>query len=233
MRNYVLINNSSSLNKAGLAISELPPITKPLMRSLVEEIDGKDGDIVTKLGYSAYDKEMTIGLYPGYDINAIISFFNQSGKITFSNEPDKYYNFEILEQIDYEALLKFKTAVVTFHCQPFKYPISETAITTTAVNTDITVNNLGNYFAKPTITIVGNGTVNVYLGSTQIFSVEVSGTVVIDTTNLEAYNPSTLELMNRNVTGNISNLKIDPGNNTMKFTGDLTSATISNYTRWL
>lgn len=233
MRNYVIINNINSLTKNGLAINELPSISKPLMRSLVEEIDGRDGDIVTPLGYSAYDKEMSIGLYPSYDINSIISFFNQSGKITFSNEPDKYYNFEILEQIDYAALLKFKTAVVTFHCQPFKYPVSETAIVTTAVNTAITVNNQGNYYSKPTLTIVGSGTVNVYIGDSQIFSVEVDGTVVIDSENLEAYNPSTMALMNRNVTGNISNLKLTPGSNTMKFTGDLTSVTISNYSRWL
>lgn len=125
-RLYVIINDVSSLDIEGLYIEELPPISKPLMRTLREEIDGRDGDIVTKLGYSAYDKEMKIGLAQNYDINEVISFFNSKGKIQFSNELDKYYNFEILDQIDFESLQTFKSAVVTFHCQPFKYPMNET-----------------------------------------------------------------------------------------------------------
>ena len=127
-RLYVIINDVSSLDIEGLFIEELPTISKPSMRSLREEIDGRDGDIVTKLGYSAYDKEMKIGLAQNYDINEVISFFNSKGKIQFSNELDKYYNFEILEQIDFESLQTFKSAVVTFHCQPFKYPMNETPI---------------------------------------------------------------------------------------------------------
>ena len=76
MINYVIINGVNSNTKTGLMINELPPITKPSMRTDTEEIDGRDGDIITKLGYSAYDKEITIGLAGDYDINEVISFFN-------------------------------------------------------------------------------------------------------------------------------------------------------------
>ena len=73
MRNYVIINGVNSLTINGLAIKELPPISKPLMRATLETIDGRDGDITTYLGYSAYDKEMEIGLFGNYDINNIIA----------------------------------------------------------------------------------------------------------------------------------------------------------------
>ena len=125
MRNYVIINGVNSLDIQGLAINNLPPITKPMIRTQREEIDGRDGDIVTELGYSAYDKQMEIGLYGNFDIDAIIKYFTGEGTIVFSNEEDKYYNFKILDQIDYEKLLKFKTATITFHCQPFKYSLEE------------------------------------------------------------------------------------------------------------
>ena len=126
MRYYVILNGVNSLTKQGLAINEMPPITKPSMRVQREEIDGRDGDIITNLGYSAYDKELEIGLYgESYDINDIIAFFNNSGTVVFSDEPDKYYNYQIINQIDYEKLIKFKTATVVFHCQPFKYPLNE------------------------------------------------------------------------------------------------------------
>lgn len=127
MKNYVIINGVSSQTITGLMINELPPITKPEMRTQREEIDGRDGDIITKLGYSAYDKTITIGLFgSGYDVNSIISFFNSEGTIVFSNEPDKYYNFTMLSEFDIERLQIFKTASITFHCQPFKYPLTET-----------------------------------------------------------------------------------------------------------
>lgn len=128
MRNYVIINGVNSNTINGLAINELPPITKPPMRVLQEEIDGRDGDITTNLGYGAYDKVMTIGLFHTFDINQIIAFFNGTGTIVFSNEPDKKYNYKIIEQIDYEKLISFKTATVTLHCQPFKYPLEETPL---------------------------------------------------------------------------------------------------------
>ena len=146
MRYYVIINGINSLTIPGLAIKDLPPISKTLMRNQKETIDGRDGDIITELGYSAYDKALTIGLYGSYDINDIIAFFNQKGTIVFSDEPDKYYNFTILDQIDYDKLVKFRTATIRIHCQPFKYPLTETPEEmelkfVTGTGTDLTLNN--------------------------------------------------------------------------------------------
>ena len=146
MRNYVIINEINSNTIQGLAINILPPITKPMMRSQIEEIDGRDGDLVTELGYSAYDKTMEIGLWGTYDIDAIIKYFTGEGTIVFSTEPDKYYYLKILNQIDYEKLLKFKKATVTLHCQPFKYLVEETPLEeqyeyVEDTGTDITLDN--------------------------------------------------------------------------------------------
>lgn len=118
---YIIINGKDSRTITGLLIQRLPPISKPLFRTEIEEIDGRNGDIITDLGFSAYDKELEIGLHGNFDINEIIAFFNSSGKITFSNEPDKYYDFSIVQQIDFEKLLRFRTATVAIHVQPFKY----------------------------------------------------------------------------------------------------------------
>ena len=127
--NYIELNGVRSSSITGLLIQSLPPVSKPLIRTEIEEIDGRDGDIVTKLGYSAYDKEIEIGLRGDFDVNQVIAYFDSEGVVTFSNEPDKYYHYQIIEQIDFERLIRFRTAKVTFHVQPFKYPVSETPVT--------------------------------------------------------------------------------------------------------
>lgn len=127
--NEIILNGVSSNTLTGLIIMTLPPISKPKIRVDVEEIDGRDGDITTELGYSAYDKTFEIGLSYGYDINQIIKFFSSSGTVTFSNESTKYYYYQILEQIDFDKLIRFKTATVTMHVQPFKYSVTETTQT--------------------------------------------------------------------------------------------------------
>ena len=98
-----------------------------------------------------------------------------------------------------------------------------------------TVDNEGNIYAKPTIDIEGSGAVEVYLNNNQIFSIDLSNNneCIIDTTNLEAYDPDTSQLMNRQVTGDYSNFVLNTGENQVKVSGNVTKATISNYTRWL
>ena len=125
MRNYIILNDVNSNTINGLLIQELPPISKPKMRTQIEEIDGRAGDIVTQLGYAAYTKTISIGLYGDFDIDEVISYFNSAGTVVFSNEPDKYYNYEIIDQIDFNRLVRFRTAKVKMHVQPFKYPTEE------------------------------------------------------------------------------------------------------------
>lgn len=121
MINYIELNGEKSTSVKGLIIQSLPPISKPKMRTSIETIDGRDGDIVTKLGYSAYDKQLSIGLHGDFDVDDAIAFFDSEGEVVFGNEPDKYYRYQILDQIDFERLVRFRTAKVKMHVQPFKY----------------------------------------------------------------------------------------------------------------
>ena len=378
MNNFIILNGIDSRTIPGLIISTLPPITKPQMRSSVETIDGRDGDLITKLGFSAYDKEIEIGLANNYDVDQVISYFNSEGQAVFSNELDKYYNYTILEQIDFEKLLRFKKAKVKFHVQPFKYSNIEKAInfdnseqvltdnlltinypnnsnagidytlvdektfilngtatfghqipletgnqtwevgqyeisfklldgsynqigngpfgflfyladsvqelssnfnssgsvviniseeitaspylwigfseqafaefnnakfeidvkrveTTYAVNT-IKVRNYGNYFSKPIITLSGSGIINLSLNNYQMFSIDfgdMASTITLDIENMNAYNPNTQELMNRQVQGNYDNFQLRVGLNNITWGGDLSNIQVSNYSRWL
>lgn len=236
MRNYIELNGQSSNEIIGLLIQQLPPISKPKMRTQVDEIDGRAGDIVTKLGFSAYDKIVEIGLYSNFDIDDVITYFNGSGKVVFSNEPDKYYNYQILDQIDYERLIRFRTAKVKFHVQPFKYSAVEGVLKFTSfTNDEIAVINNGNYISKPIITITGSGTINLSLNGNQIFVIDMGDNeqIVIDTNLMEAYNPTNQVLLNRSVTGNYDNFSLNVGKNTISWSGTISEIDIENYSRWI
>ena len=232
--NTVILNGISSTLIKGLLVQELPPITKPKIRTMVEEVDGRDGDIVTKLGYSAYDKEMVIGLHGNYDINQVISFFNSEGEVIFSNEPDKFYNYQILNEIDFERLVRFRTAKVKMHVQPFKYSaVDNNLVFSTSNITQISVTNIGNYFSRPKFTLHGSGVINLSINGVEILTIDLGNEeyMTIDAETKNAYKDGVLK--NRKVSGDYGNLNLNIGSNTISWVGTLTEIDIENYSRWI
>lgn len=227
----IILNGVDSDTVNGLLIQRLPPIIKPALRVAVEEIDGRDGDIVTPLGYSAYDRDLLIGLRRNFDLDEIIAYFNGSGEAVFSNEPDKIYRYRIIEQIDYEALGRLKQATVVFHCQPFKLENGETPVTFTSSETVI---NKGNVYARPYIEITGEGTVGIYLDGSEMLSLEMGAsetTFVIDLEEQNAYEGS--NLVNRQVTGDYSAFTLPVGSSVLSVSGTVSDVTVTNYSRWI
>ena len=124
MRDYIILNGVNSNTISGLLISTLPSISKPKIRTQTEEIDGRDGDIVTKLGYSAYDKEIEIGLYGNYDTDEVIEYFKQfedSIQKSTSGKEIAELNKQIEDKINY--LLGYEASK-----DLFKEPITATTV---------------------------------------------------------------------------------------------------------
>ena len=222
--------DSSLIN--GLIISELPPITKPKMRVLETEIDGVDGTIIEELGYESYDKEIKIGLKGDFDIDEVIQYFNGEGDIVFSNEPNKFYKVKIIEQIDYERLLRFRTATVKFRTQPFKYLYGETYQKFENPTGIIVAINEGTVNSKPLMKIVGGGTVEFYIEGISIFRYTFpigENEVIIDSEKQDAYLGSVLK--NRNMTGEFPIFK--SGKNNITWSGNVVEINIIANSRWL
>lgn len=234
MRNYIILNGKDSRYIGGFLVQELPPIAKPKIRTEVEEIDGRDGDIVTPLGYSAYDKELKIGLYGDYRIDDIISYFDSFGVVTFSNEVDKYYRYQITEQIDFSRLVRFNTATVKFHVQPFKYSNVETEKSFyTEGKTSVIIRNGGNCQSKPIITVAGFGTILLKINGRPVLKIIMAddNSITIDSEKMEAYNGNVLK--NRQVAGDYDNCVLNVGANEISWDGNVTRLIFKNYTRWI
>lgn len=230
--NYIIFNGKDSREIKGLLVSELPPITKPNMRVKETVIDGVDGSIVEELGYESYDRTVIIGLKIGADVDDVTEFFAGNGKIVFSNEPDKYYIGQIIKSIDYERLLRYKVAKVTFRVQPFKYSRVEVARKATSGRTSMVVENIGNHTSKPLITLTGSGTVELFVNGNKIFQYTFpngENTVVIDSEKQDACLGNVLK--NRNMYGDFPVFK--KGNNTISWNGAIEGIKIERYNRWL
>ena len=233
--NELIINGMTSHFVQGLMILSLPPITKPQMRAQIDEVDGRNGDIITPLGFKAYDRDVEIGLAKHFDIDEVIDFFNASGEVIFSNEPDKIYTFDILNAIDFERLIRFRTAKVVFHVQPFKKSNIEFPLTfEDGLSTGVDVFNNGNYPSMPKMEIFGGGDIDVYINGTKVLDIELGSetSITIDAAQMEAYNGTTLK--NRLVSGNYDNVVLQKGKNTLGFVGsNVTKVIVSNYSRWI
>lgn len=228
--NKIIWKDIESTDIKGLMICELPPITKPKMRVQETTIDGVDGSIIEELGYESYDKTITIALTKNYDIDEVIEYFTGEGNVTFSNEPERYYKARIIEQIDYERLLRFRTAEVKFRVQPFKYELDES--TTTLTESGKSVSNNGLKESKPIMTITGTGTIELSVNNSLVFRYtfpEEENEVVIDSEKQDAYLGTILK--NRNMTGEFPILK--SGSNTISWSGNITSIVVEPKSRWI
>lgn len=218
---------------AGLLITELPPITRAGMRQDRTEIDGRDGDIEEDLGYEAYKKTLQIGLTFGYDVDTVAKYFSGTGDLTLSNEPNKVYKASCKAAIDFEKLLRFKTAEVEFIVQPFKYLKDEAAVVQTITGgapTSKVVTNQGLEVSKPLIKLEGSGIVTLTVAGLDVCTVNIDeGYVWLDSDIQEAY--ITGELKNQQMNGSFPTLQ--PGDNTIGWTGTLTKITVYPRSRWL
>lgn len=139
---YFIFKGIDSRTIKNLVVTSLPPISKPEMKVENIEIDGRDGDIITELGYKSYEKVIKMFALDNIDIDYVVSWLKGEGKLIISNESDKYYNARVISKIDIERLIKYKEIEVEFHIQPFKYLINEDIVTFNGISDNKTGNNI-------------------------------------------------------------------------------------------
>lgn len=229
----IIWKNKASKEIEGLIITDMPPITKPKMRTNKIEIEGRDGDIIENVGYESYTKTIGIGLIRNFNIDEVIKYFTGNGELILSNEPNKVYLASIYDEVDYEKLLRMKKASIKFHVQPFKYLRDEKKVSlNVTTEKTIKVMNKGLEVSKPIILLEGSGVVEIAVNGANIFKYTFPSnetSVTIDSLQEEAYKDGIYK--NRNMLGEFPQLK--PGENVITWRGSLTKIEIQPKSRWL
>lgn len=229
--NTITFKGINSNTITGLLISELPVITRPARRQETTEVDGLDGDVYRYQGYEVYNKTLVIGLYGDYDIDEIANYFSGEGDLILSNEPTKKYDARAVEAIDFERLIRFRTAKVEFTVQPFKKLVSETAVS--GATSPLTVVNAGYVDANPIITVEGTpaNVVTLDLDGDDFMTVTIppEGIIIIDAEALNCYNSNADK--NQHVVGDFPSLP--SGSHTIGWTGTVTGVSVIPNSRWL
>ena len=97
---------------------------------------------------------------------------------------------------------------------------------------EISLTNRGNVVSRPTVTVYGNGNVELAINAVTVLSFSIEGgSITIDAEEMNAYHGDTL--MNRHVTGDYADLRLNVGENVISWNGDVTAIRIEDFSRWI
>lgn len=233
-----------------------PTRIKPAMRVNTYNVDGRDGNIVEKLGYDAYYIPLQIVVADKSKIDSVVTWLNGEGKLVLYDERDRYYDANIISEVDYTLLRLWGKATVQFLVQPYKHAVEPSKINyPTDLQTDdgillcedgsallcedgseliVTklnqVKNVGNQESGTIIRITGAGNGRILKNGAYVANFYSEGTLIIDSQNCVVYD-IVGNIKNRNYNGQF--LTLEPGQNKIEIIGNFTDVKIEVNETWI
>ena len=225
--------NEVRCTEYGIHVLEQPVLTLPNERATFMDVPGRSGSLTVLEGDAVYDDLVLTAQCMVENLERheeIASYLRGSGRVTFANRPEGYYEARIVNQIPFEKILRgnpHRTFAVNFRCKPFWYAESAPAITVTQSGSFVT--NPGNVYAEPVITVYGSGTITLMVGMSIADLSGIAGSITLDTPIMEAY--SGVTSMNSAMSGEFPVLL--PGANAISWTGNVSKVVIEPHWRYL
>ena len=224
---YVLIDGMDT-QQEDLRVTALPPIQIAQKRVKLIAIPGRSGYLTQWDGSYEECIKPTGFFYRGPFPEKIAQFLLEGRTVTFSNEPDKVYDYRIDITTDLiKTISTWHQFDVQFICNPVKREKDPSIITT---ESPVSLISTCNHKAYPTITITGSGNVSLMVGTNEIELTDISPSIVIDGDLMKCYKGG--ELTNDKMTGDFP--VINPGETvSVSWTGSITNIEILPNWRWV
>ncbi|WP_267418854.1 phage tail domain-containing protein [Bacillus sp. GC_Bacil_1] len=213
-----------------LCMVERPNIPTAKEKIELIEVPGREnGSLTKKNGYEDVTFKINFNLLEDENIKPLlrrIKAWILSAKTLSFTDDNVFRKIKKVEIDDINnEIEEYGQFEVTFIADPFEYAIlqpMEITATTTLVN-------YGTKHSLPKITIYGSGSITVTINDVSFLIRNVNSSVVIDSELKEAYSNTTP--MNSNMIGNFPTFS--EGENTIKWTGTVTSVQIDPRWRYL
>lgn len=210
----------------GLICSTIPGFDIPEKRIEKEIIPGRSGYLtIDQEAYESIVKSVTFHVVDNVNVDVLKSWLIGMDRVTFSNQPDRYFHAQVISKIDLSEILPvLKKGIVQFDCQPFGYLYS--GLNTQVMTQQGDIHNIGTYKSEPYIKIFGCGDIVFRVNGSPLSISGISDYVEIDK-ELDAIFKGTLS-MEGNSSGDTP--FFDVGKNKIEWTGNITRVEITP--RW-
>ncbi|ADI00477.1 distal tail protein Dit [Salisediminibacterium selenitireducens] len=230
-------DGKKSFDDFGVAVSKRPMIPSPKRRVTFMDIPGRHSSV--RHDEETYEDitvlvECNLSKRTGplhEQVDAIKAWLFGAGEqpLIFSYEPDKAYQAQVVNAIDFTTHLRQAGSFpVLFHCRPFK--VEATPTTLTYPSSGQTIQNPGSVASAPIITIVGGGSVDLTVNGQSTSLIDVQDKIILNSDLQECYNEA-IQNENEKMTGPFPILM--PGANTISWSGSVSQIDITPNWRWL
>ena len=230
-------DGKNSFDDFGIVITKRPMIPSPKRRVTFMDIPGRhssvrhdeetyeDITIVVECNIS----KRTGPLHEQLDAIKQWLFSAREQPLIFNYEPDKAYQAQVVNAIDFTTHLRQATTFpVLFHCRPFK--VEATPAVHTFTSSGVTLENPGTVESAPIISIVGGGSINLTINGETISLTNVQDRIILNSDLQECYNEA-IQNENDKMSGPFPVLM--PGNNVINWSGSVSQVDITPNWRWL
>lgn len=222
----------------GIHVLEQPAIVVPQRRVKTFEIPGAENAYVFDgdWGYEDVEKEVHCTVDTDIDPTLVASYLTPSAReIVFGNEEDFCYHGYCANAVEILRCLRGRDKrefTARFICSPFKflaYPDDDIELTESD-----TIEHPGTARCYPKLRIVGSGSVTVTLHAVDDFTLNMGDsltTLIVDSAAMVVTNPSGTVDRSRRMNGDYPWL--DPGDNLISWTGNVTKIVVTPRFAWL
>ncbi len=209
----------------GIRVTELPPITLPSERVSFVDVPGRSGSLTKTEGDDVYEDLLltaTCIVQNTERLEEIAAYLKGSGKVSFANREEGFYEARIVNQIPFDVILRgnpHRRFAVNFRCKPFFY-LDDSPTYSLTRSTFLT--NPGAVHSEPVITVYGSGDITLMVGMSIIELSEVTGSITLDTPLMEAYSNGITA--NRQMSGDFPTLST--GSTAISWTGNVSRVTV-------
>ena len=215
--NFIIFRGFNT--KGVFLIEELPVIPSAKEKKTIIEIDGRHGFLTnSQEAYEPIDIDIEFKIYNKKDIQKARNIFRGSGDLILSNQEDRYYKATVINQIEFERVVRQNhSVVVTFKLQPHAYELKDNTITLTT--SPYTLTNETNATSQPEITIYGTGTATLIIGDETVHIKNINNHIILDYELQEAYRITNGSPSNANTDVNCDYSEIQIGTTKIEWSG--------------